>query len=89
MTGHWEFTLGAARVKEIADKLPFPFLAQNIRDTEFEDPVFPAYKMFERGGVKDRGDRAGVSLHADRQSALDDAEVDVRHPRRGHAEAGR
>ena len=52
MTGHWEFTLGAARVKEIADKLPFPFLAQNIRDTEFEDPVFPAYKMFERGGVK-------------------------------------
>ena len=52
MTGHWEFTLGEARVKEIADKLPFPFLAQNIRDTEFEDPVFPAYKMFERGGVK-------------------------------------
>jgi sulfur-oxidizing protein SoxB len=52
MTGHWEFTLGEARVKEIADKLAFPFLAQNIRDTEFEDPVFPAYKMFERGGVK-------------------------------------
>ncbi|HEX6002068.1 MAG TPA: thiosulfohydrolase SoxB [Hyphomicrobiaceae bacterium] len=52
MTGHWEFTLGADRVKEIADALPFPFLAQNIRDTEFEDPVFPAYKIFERGGVK-------------------------------------
>jgi len=52
MTGHWEFTLGEARVKEIADKLPFPFLAQNIRDTEFEDPIFPAYKMFERGGVR-------------------------------------
>jgi sulfur-oxidizing protein SoxB len=52
MTGHWEFTLGEARVKEIADKLAFPFLAQNIRDTEFEDPVFPAYKLFERGGVK-------------------------------------
>jgi sulfur-oxidizing protein SoxB len=52
MTGHWEFTLGEARVKEIVDGLSFPFLAQNVRDSEFEDPVFPAYKMFERGGVK-------------------------------------
>ena len=52
MTGHWEFTLGAARIKEIADGLPFPFLAQNIRDTEFEDPVFAGHKTFERGGVK-------------------------------------
>ncbi|MEZ5856030.1 MAG: thiosulfohydrolase SoxB [Hyphomicrobiaceae bacterium] len=52
MTGHWEFTLGDARVKELADKLAFPFLAQNVRDTEFEDRVFPAQKMFERGGVK-------------------------------------
>jgi sulfur-oxidizing protein SoxB len=50
-TGHWEFTLGEARVKEMADKLAFPFLAQNVRDTEFEDPVFPAHKLFERGGV--------------------------------------
>ena len=52
MTGHWEFTLGAERVKEIADKLPFPFLAQNIRDTEFEDRVFAPHKIFEAGGVK-------------------------------------
>lgn len=52
MTGHWEFTLGAERVKEITDKLPFPFLAQNIRDTEFEDRVFEPRKMFERGGAK-------------------------------------
>ena len=52
MTGHWEFTLGAARVREIVDKLPFPFLAQNIRDTEFEDKVFAGSKLFERGGVK-------------------------------------
>ena len=52
MTGHWEFTLGEARVKELVDKLGFPFLAQNIRDSEFEDPVFPAHEMFERGGVK-------------------------------------
>lgn len=52
MTGHWEFTLGDARVKELTDGLGFPFLAQNVRDTEFEDRVFPAQKMFERGGVK-------------------------------------
>ena len=52
MTGHWEFTLGEARVKEIVDKLAFPFLAQNVKDKEFEDPVFPAQKMFERGGTK-------------------------------------
>jgi len=52
MTGHWEFTLGEARVKEIAEKLGFPFLAQNIRDTDFEDRVFPAQRMFDRGGVK-------------------------------------
>lgn len=52
MTGHWEFTLGDARVKELTDKLGFPFLAQNVRDTEFEDRVFPPQKMFERGGVK-------------------------------------
>jgi sulfur-oxidizing protein SoxB len=52
MTGHWEFTLGEARVKEIVDGLGFPFLAQNVREAEFEDRVFPSRKMFERGGVK-------------------------------------
>ena len=52
MTGHWEFTLGEARVKEIVEKLPFAFLAQNTRDSEFNDPVFEGSKMFEKGGVK-------------------------------------
>ncbi len=52
MTGHWEFTLGADRVKALSDKLPFPFLAQNIRDTEFEDKVFDASKTYDAGGVK-------------------------------------
>ncbi|MFV0294852.1 MAG: thiosulfohydrolase SoxB, partial [Hyphomicrobiaceae bacterium] len=52
MTGHWEFTLGDERVTELSKQIAFPFLAQNIRDTEFEDRVFPAQKMFERGGVR-------------------------------------
>jgi sulfur-oxidizing protein SoxB len=52
MTGHWEFTYGTDRVKELADSLGFPFLAQNIRDTEWQEPVFDAYRLFEKGGVK-------------------------------------
>ena len=52
MTGHWEFTYGEDRVKELVDKLGFSFLALNVRDTEWNEPVFDAFKMFERGGVK-------------------------------------
>src|SRR6266851_6280779 len=52
MTGHWEFTYGEARVKELVKNLGFPFLALNIRDTEWNEPVFEAMKLFERGGVK-------------------------------------
>lgn len=49
-TGHFEFTLGAERVKELADARPYPFLAGNVLD-EWKDPVFPAWKLYERGGV--------------------------------------
>lgn len=52
MTGHWEFTYGEARVKELIKGLGFPFLALNIRDTEWNEPAFEPMKMFERGGVK-------------------------------------
>ena len=52
MTGHWEFTYGEARVNELIKSLGFPFLALNIRDTEWNEPVFPPSKIFERGGVK-------------------------------------
>jgi S-sulfosulfanyl-L-cysteine sulfohydrolase len=52
MTGHWEFTYGTKRVKELITKLKFPFLAGNIIDTEWEEPVFEPIKYFERGGVK-------------------------------------
>ena len=54
MTGHWEFTLGAARVQEIVEK-DFKghtaFLAQNIRTADFGDPVFPGYVIREQNGV--------------------------------------
>ena len=52
MTAHWEFTYGAERVKELIGKLKFPFLAGNVRDTEWEEEVFPHTSVFERGGVK-------------------------------------
>src|SRR6185503_11101149 len=56
-TGHWEFTLGAQRVAELFGGIDRPgssglaFLAGNVRDTDFEEPVFPGRRMFERGGV--------------------------------------
>jgi sulfur-oxidizing protein SoxB len=52
MTGHWEFTYGEERVKQLIDGLGFPFLALNIRDTEWNEPAFEPMKMFTRGGVK-------------------------------------
>jgi sulfur-oxidizing protein SoxB len=52
MVGHWEFTLGTDRVKELVGQLGFPFLAQNVRDTEWNEPVFEPMAMIERGGVR-------------------------------------
>ena len=47
MTAHWEFTYGMTRVKEAK----LPLLAQNVRTTDFEDPVFEAYALRELNGV--------------------------------------
>lgn len=49
-TGHWEFTYGEARVKELAEQLPF--LAHNIEDNTWNEDVFAGTKTFERGGIK-------------------------------------
>jgi sulfur-oxidizing protein SoxB len=54
MTGHWEFTYGAARVeeaikKDFAGKLEF--VAQNIKTADFGDPVFKPYVIRELNGV--------------------------------------
>ncbi|HEY2137017.1 MAG TPA: thiosulfohydrolase SoxB [Xanthobacteraceae bacterium] len=52
MTGHWEFTYGEKRVKELIKTLGFPFLALNVRDTQWQEPVFDAYKMFDKAGTR-------------------------------------
>ncbi len=52
MVGHWEFTLGADRVMEIVDAIAFPFLAGNIVDTDWEEPVFESTAFYDRGDTR-------------------------------------
>ncbi|HET9975885.1 MAG TPA: thiosulfohydrolase SoxB [Burkholderiaceae bacterium] len=55
MTGHWEFTLGAERVKQIVDTDfkagAIEFLAGNVRTSDFGDEVFKPWVMREIAGV--------------------------------------
>jgi sulfur-oxidizing protein SoxB len=54
MTGHWEFTYGMERVKEIVEKDfagKVDFVAQNIKTADFGDPVFKPYVIREINGV--------------------------------------
>src|SRR5512139_952650 len=54
MTGHWEFTYGMQRVKEIIDKDfagKVDFVAQNVKTTDFGDPVFKPYVIRQINGV--------------------------------------
>ena len=53
MTGHWEFTYGADRVQELIGELKgrIEFIAQNVRTSDFGDPVFPGYALREQNGV--------------------------------------
>ncbi len=54
MTAHWEFTYGADRVKEAVERDlagRIAFVAQNVRTTDFEDPVFEPYVMRSINGV--------------------------------------
>jgi sulfur-oxidizing protein SoxB len=53
MTAHWEFTYGAERMQQAVQKelAPIEFLAQNVRTTDFEDPVFKPYSMRSVNGV--------------------------------------
>jgi sulfur-oxidizing protein SoxB len=54
MASHWEFTLGAQRVKELVDGPlagRIEFLAQNVRTADFGDAVFKPYALREMNGV--------------------------------------
>jgi len=54
MTGHWEFTYGMERVKAIVDgdlKGKVDFVAQNVKTTDFGDPVFAPYVIRPINGV--------------------------------------
>lgn len=53
MTGHWEFTYGEDRVREIVQNdlaEAMDFLCQNVVDSDFEEPVFEPYAIKEVGG---------------------------------------
>jgi sulfur-oxidizing protein SoxB len=55
MSAHWEFTLGAERVKQVVERDfagSTAFLAQNVRTTDFEDPVFDAQMVRDVNGVR-------------------------------------
>jgi sulfur-oxidizing protein SoxB len=54
MTGHWEFTYGAERVRQairedLQDKIAF--VAQNVKSADFGDPVFKPYVIREVNGI--------------------------------------
>ncbi len=54
MTLHWESTYGAERVKEIEEKDfagQIDIVAQNVKTTDFEDPVFKPYVIKNINGV--------------------------------------
>jgi len=55
MTGHWEFTYGMERVKQVVEndfKGRTEFLAQNVKTADFGDPVFAPYTLREINGVR-------------------------------------
>ena len=54
MTGHWEFTLGVDRVMEILENElegHIDFVAHNVKDMDFGDPVFASHTLREINGV--------------------------------------
>src|SRR5690349_12915581 len=54
MTGHWDFTYGEERIKKIVEQDfagKVDFIAQNVKTSDFGDPVFKPYVIKEMNGV--------------------------------------
>lgn len=54
MTGHWEFTYGMDRVREVIDNDfagSIDFVGQNVVENEFEERVFDPYVIKEQNGI--------------------------------------
>ena len=54
MTGHWEFTYGAERVKQVVNsdlKGKIDFVAQNVTTGDFGEPVFQPYTIKSVSGI--------------------------------------
>ncbi len=52
MTLHWEFNLGQQALLDRVDEAQFAVLAQNLVDTDFEDPVLEASLVKDLGDVR-------------------------------------
>lgn len=57
MVGHWEFTYGKERVKELIEMLDAKFISQNVVGDdpfadEYEELIFEPYTIEERNGAK-------------------------------------
>ena len=51
MASHFEFTLGEDEMLARVDEFSGDFLAGNVRDVEWDEDVFDAFKLYERNGV--------------------------------------
>lgn len=51
MASHFEFTLGEDAMLDRIDDFSGDFLAGNVRDVEWDEDVFDAFKIYERNGV--------------------------------------
>ncbi len=69
------------RVQELVEQLAFEFVAGNVVDTEWEEPVFEATTTFERGGAKIAVIGQAFPLYASRQPPVHDPRMVLRHPR--------
>lgn len=52
MTGHWEFAYGPKRLKQITNRLNYPFLAANIYDKKTKKLVYSPSTILEKDGIK-------------------------------------